>query len=163
MELPDLKMTALAVLYQTKWNSQKANKPNSFIVKETLALLVSTLQDDDTGYFYDPKCPIDVCVNPGTLVGKIANSHLPYSFDFVAGVKNLIRILNSLEKEDYNRMGIIVTDCLIEKEAQILKSLIFESGLKIYVFGIGRCFQVDGVNYMKDSYDLADHFANFKF
>jgi hypothetical protein len=151
-ELPDLKMTALAILYQTKWMSHLANKPNAFVVKETLAIYASSLQDDDIGYFYDPNSPNSLCTSPGELVGRIANSKLPYSFDLHKAVQHFKLILNAIDENDYNKHGVIVVDCLNQSEAVWLMEALI--GLPVKVYALGKCYCADGMILVKDSVDL---------
>lgn len=154
--LPDLKMTAIAVLYQTKWNS--TNRPNSFFVKEALSSFVSSLQDDDIGYFYDPKSPYEICTNPGELVGKIANSNLPYSFNFSNGIDCLMSILDTVENE-YNRIGVIISDCMSEGDIDKINS--FNIDAKIYVFNIGKT-SFEGVINLKTVSELAQKLSEIQ-
>lgn len=149
-----LRMTALAVLFQTKWNSKKANRPNDFVIKEALVTVASLLQDDDIGYFYNPRTPKEICTNPGELVGKISNSHLPYDFDFRKGTKNLVDVLNSLN-DDYNCFGIVVSDCMKKEDCeQMFEDLKELQKGKIYIFGIGKCCIVEGITHVEDAADL---------
>ncbi len=151
--LPELKMTALAVLFQTKWNSKKENKSNDFVVKEALATFASSLEDDDIGYFYDPKAPRDLCINPGELVGKIANSNLPYGFNFSKGVDHLVEILHAFD-DDYSPITVVVSDCFTEDQVKDL--MLKLEGFKLYVFSIGNCAVVDGVIRLKDACELSE-------
>lgn len=128
----NLKSTAIAILFHTKWNSRKANKTNDFVVKEILAQFVSSLEDDDLGYFYDPQKPYELCTNPGELVGKIANSHLPYNFDFSKGIECLKKMLESIS-DDYNRIGIIVSDSSLEDHHFLISTI---KNAQIHVFSI---------------------------
>jgi hypothetical protein len=155
-ELPDLKMSALAVLFKNKWSCPAAHKPNDFVVKEALAVLASSLEDDDIGYFYSPNAPRELCTNPGELVGKIANTKLPYNFDFRKGVSQLIEILKAID-DDYNKMGVVVSDCLTEGEAaDLMSSLSALKDVKIFVFGIGGCAVTDKMIHLQDALELHD-------
>jgi hypothetical protein len=164
-KLPDLKMTALAVLYQTRWESRKLNRRANFVVKEALATFASTLEDDDLGYFYDPASPKELCINPGVLCGKIANSNLPYDFSFYDGIEHLVEVLNAIDDE-YNRIALIVTDCFdYYNHPGSLQQLQRLKDAKVFVYEIGYCgivlrelcdkFSLNYVN-LKDAADLSE-------
>jgi len=155
--LPDLKMTALALLFQMKWHCPTVHKSNDFVVKETLAYFASILEDDDIGYFYDPKAPKDLCTNPGELVGKIANSRLPYGFNFGRAVDQFVLMLNSIDEQDYNKIGVVVSDCLVKTDAdELMKKVATIEGAKTYVFSIGGCAVTDGIIHLEDALELKE-------
>lgn len=133
--MPDLKMTALGILYQIRWKSRKTNRPANFIVKETLAEFVSTLEDDDIGYLYDPSRD-GMCLHPGELCGKIANSNLPYSFPVHEGVRKLMTTMKGIDEKDYNRFAVIVSDCL-DEVLLTLPHLERTDGVSVWLFDIG--------------------------
>lgn len=157
-DLPDLKMTFLAILFQTKWSSQTANKTNDFVVKEALAAFASSLEDDDVGYFCDPQSPNQLC-NAGELVAKIANSNLPYGFNFGKAVENLALVLDAMDKEDFNKVAIVISDCLTETDAKNLMKVVSNiADAKIVVFGIGKgCFNGMNIIHLEDASDLSSH------
>lgn len=155
-DFPDLKMTFLAVLFQTKWSSQLANKTNSFVVKEALSSFASFLEDDDVGYFFDPQLPNQFC-NAGELVGKISNSNLPYNFNFTKAIDSLITVLEAIDEDDYNKIAVVVSDCLTEQDAKTLVKFISNvSNTKVVVFTIGKgCFKETEFIYLEDANDLS--------
>jgi len=162
-ELPNLKMTALAVLYKNKWNSKKINRSNDFIVKESLSQFASSLEDDDIGYLYNPLQPNELCINPGELVGKISNTNLVYNFNFMNGVKYVISMLKSLDNSDYNRIGIIVSDCLEKNEVDEMESYLNDcEDIKIYKIGIGKCFCFKNMIYVRDAAELKEILEDIK-
>jgi hypothetical protein len=165
-KLPDLKMTAIAVLFQMHWTSKKTGKAGDFIVKEALTNFTSFLEDDDIGYFYDPASPKHLCIHPGELCGKIGNSSLPYSFNFLDGLKHLSYFLNALDDYDYNKVCVIVTDCFDPIHESFMLNFLNELDSKVYVYEIGKdllskvCKSV-GANYelLSDAIHLEDKLA----
>lgn len=134
------------------------SKPNDFVVKRALATFASILEDDDIGYFYDPASPKEICTNPGSLVGKIANSHLPYGFDFRKGVDHFVLILKTISDQDYNKVGLIVSDCFTKGELDhVMEKIATLNNTKIYVIGIGSGTTVGGdMMYLQDASELSN-------
>lgn len=134
-DFPELKMTALGILYQVRWSSRN-HKSADFLLKEKLAGFISSLEDDDIGYFYDPSYPDRVCLHPGELCGYVSNANLPYSFNIYKGLSSLAKFLNDLE-DDYNGVGIFIVD----EEVSLFESYAskLEKNIKMFVFEIGKC------------------------
>lgn len=163
-DFPDLRMTFLAILFQTKWTSQAAQKSNDFVVKEAIASFASRLEDDDMGYFYDPE-QSDKLRNAGELVGKIANSRLPYNYPFHKAIEKLEVVLNTIDVNDYNRTAIVVSDCFNNSDMLKLTSLINSmKDVNFIVFGIGRsCVKSDNVIFLEDASELDRYLQGIKF
>ncbi len=135
--LPEITMSALAVLYHVQGKS-RTNRQGDFVTKDALAAFVSSLEEDDIGYLYEPGSKEDdICTNPGELVGKIANSKMPFAFNWGEGVRHLVDVLTSLD-EDYSKLGLVVTDCFTKEDVYgMKKGLERAKDVTMYVFAIG--------------------------